>query len=92
MADGCAGISVADIENIFVEFQWTKRKTTLVEFYDELSKKYIPSGSNATVIDLQNCTLIYQLNKTPLLNGSANSLLLTPEAHDFGVSIHDVAN
>ena len=69
MSDVCADTSVADIGNGFFKVSRTAINVTLVGFDDDLSKKSIPIEAASTDIDLQNVTIIDQINKTPLLHG-----------------------
>ena len=54
--------SVAVIENDCVEVLRNKIRVTLVGFYDDLSKKYIPIGVTSNDINLPNGTLIDSIN------------------------------
>ena len=67
LADVCADTSVAEILYGFVEDSRTEQKVTLFGFDHDLSRKFIPIVSNATAINLPNCTIIDQLNRTPSL-------------------------
>ena len=90
--DGCASIIVEAIGNVFIKLLWTDRKTNLVGFYEDLFNKSITIGSNTTIIDLPNVTIIYQTNKTTILHGGSNSIISTANNHDFCVSAYNVSN
>lgn len=47
----CADTIFTVIINGFVKVSWAQRKVTLVGFYYDLSKKYIPIGDDETSID-----------------------------------------
>ena len=49
-------------------------------------------GVDMDAIDLNNDTLIHQLDDNPLLNGGGNSLISTEQFHEVGVAAHYVAN
>ena len=69
----CSRIIVIDIGNDFVEVVCTERKVTLVVFDDDISKKSTLNINTTTEIYVPNDTIIYQLNKTPLIHGGDNS-------------------
>ena len=70
---------------------WTDSKITFFGFDGNLSNTPIEIGSYENVIDLENGTIIAQLNETPLLYRGSNYLILTLKPNDFGVTVNDVA-
>ena len=76
MEYGCAATSFSAI-GFFVEVLRTTRKVILVGFYDDISNKPIPIGSDVTETDLKNGTHISHMKGIPLIQGGSNSLLLT---------------
>ena len=92
MADRCSGKSVTYIEKQVVEVLWTKIKSTLVGFDNDLSKKCIPIGDTVTAVYRKNGTNIDQINYSPLLHVGDNSLISKAQSREFVVATHDVAN
>ena len=82
--------SISTIGNVFVEVLSTERKVTPVEFNYQIFNKSIPIGAAATDTDLPNGAVTYCLNYTSLIHVEYNYLIFIEQAHEFGVSIHNV--
>ena len=101
ITDGYSENSVATIWNVLisntgvvsvrsglVEVSHDEIKVTLVGFDNDI---YILTGASTASIDLINYYLISHVNKTSLLQRSANSLISTSQDHYFGISVYNVA-
>ena len=83
MKYGCLDTRVSSIGTTSVEVLQTKRKLTLVGFDYNLSKKSIPIKASIMSIDLQNDTIIDNMNNNSLLCGGANYLISTAQDREF---------
>ena len=63
----------------------------MVGFDNDLYKKSIINRYSITAIEIQNSTIIDNMNKTPLLHVDPKWIINTEQACEFGVAVHDVA-
>ena len=69
----------------------TNRKANLVGFKSDKVEYDIPIGTACTAVDLEDSTIIIEVNEALLLKDNSNSLLSCTQAREHGITVDDVA-
>ena len=91
MIYGQSGTICFVVSNSFFKGSNNEIKLTLVVFENNISKKYIPILATVTFIDLNNCSVNDNMDKTLLPHGGAIYMLSATQAHQFGVDVCGVS-